>query len=52
MTLTNGTKIIIALRKYKDENGWWPDNLDQIQSLIAPDILVDPINGSSYVYKA
>ena len=44
-------KIIIALRRYKDQHGRWPKSLDEIKSLAPPEVFVDPINGDSFVYK-
>jgi hypothetical protein len=48
---TSATKIIIALRRYKNEHGQWPEKLDGIKNLVPGDILIDPINGGSFVYK-
>jgi len=46
-----GNRILIALRRYKNKNGRWPQTLDGIKDLVPEDILVDPINGGSFVYK-
>jgi len=46
-----GNKIIIALRRYRNEHGRWPETLDSIKNLVPEEILVDPINGGSFVYK-
>lgn len=46
-----GNQLIIALRRYKNKTGNWPQSLDDIKSLAPAEILVDPINGSSFVYK-
>ncbi len=46
-----GTRIIIALRRYKNQTGQWPDKLDDIKSIAPAEILIDPINGGSFVYK-
>ncbi len=46
-----GSQIIIALRRYKNKNGAWPENLDEIKFLAPAETFVDPINGSSFVYK-
>ncbi len=46
-----GYRIMIELRKYKNQNGQWPDNLEQIRSLVDPNILVDPQNSGAFVYK-
>jgi hypothetical protein len=44
-------RIIVALRRYKNQNGHWPGSLDEIESFVQADILVDPLNGGSFVYK-
>ena len=46
-----GIRILIALRRYKNEHSHWPETLDDIQNLVHEEILVDPINGGSFVYK-
>jgi len=44
-------QIIIALRRYKNKHGRWPESLDDIKTLVPAEVFVDPINGSSFVYK-
>lgn len=46
-----GSGLVIALRRYKNKNGNWPESLDDIQSLAPEEIFVDPINSSSFIYK-
>lgn len=46
-----GSRLLIALRRYKNKNGHWPESLDDIKSLAPEEIFVDPINGSSFIYK-
>jgi len=46
-----GVRIIIALRRYKNKTGDWPESLDDIKSLSPAEIFVDPINGDSFFYK-
>jgi len=46
-----GNHLIIALRRYKNKTGQWPESLNDITSLAPAEIFVDPINGSSFVYK-
>ncbi len=47
----HGSRLIVALRRYKNEHGRWPETLDSIKNLVPEEILVDPINGGSFVYK-
>jgi hypothetical protein len=46
-----GNRILIALRRYKDKNGRWPESLDVIQSSLQAEIFVDPFNNGPFVYK-
>jgi len=46
-----GTRVIIALRRYKNKHGHWPENLDEVRDLAPVEAFVDPINGGSFVYK-
>jgi hypothetical protein len=47
-----GCQILIALRRYKNQNGQWPNNLEEIKPFIQQqDILIDPMNNGSFVYK-
>ncbi len=46
-----GSRILIALRRYRNQNGRWPETLDGIKNLVPEEILVDSINGGSFVYK-
>lgn len=45
-----GSRIIIALRRYKNKTGVWPTSLDDIKSEAPAEIFIDPINNDSYVY--
>ena len=43
--------ILIELRRFKNETGHWPDQLDEVASALAPLALIDPQNGGPYVYQ-
>ena len=43
--------LLVAIRRYKNQNDSWPKSLDDIKNLTAEENLIDPVNGSSYVYK-
>lgn len=47
----NGARIMIALRRHKNKHGRWPERLEQIENFLSPEILVDPLNNSSFIYK-
>jgi len=46
-----GNRILIALRRYKNKNSRWPQTLSEIQSFVPAEILIDPYNNGSFVYK-
>lgn len=50
-SMKNGSLLLIALRRYKDKNGFWPENLDQIKDLTKEEFLTDPVNNQSFVYE-
>jgi hypothetical protein len=45
-----GSQIIVALRRYKNANGRWPESLDEVRPFASEEIFIDPINGGSFVY--
>jgi hypothetical protein len=44
-------RILIALRRQKNQTGTWPGNLDDIRDMVPPDSLIDPTNSDSFVYR-
>lgn len=46
-----GTLLLIALRQYKNATGHWPEKLEDMKDSVTPELLIDPINGDSFVYK-
>jgi hypothetical protein len=46
-----GHHILIALRRFRNETGHWPQRLEQIASSVVPLALIDPQNGHPYVYQ-
>ena len=50
-TQQRGTLLIIAIRRYKNANGHWPESLDEVKTLAPAEIFVDPMNNDSFVYK-
>jgi len=45
------TRILIALRRYKQETGVWPETLEQIEPKLTEQMLIDPQNNGPFVYK-
>jgi hypothetical protein len=46
-----GALLTIALRRYKNKTGHWPESLNEVKPLAAEEIFVDPLNGDSFAYK-
>jgi hypothetical protein len=46
-----GIRILIALRRYKNKSGHWPQSLDDIKSQLTDEVFTDPIKNSTFVYK-
>ena len=44
-------RIMVALRRYKNANGYWPESLDEVRDLAPEEIFIDPVNNGSFVYK-
>ena len=51
LTDRRGNRILIALRRYKNKTGHWPQNLNQIKSSLSKETFTDPYNNGSFVYK-
>ena len=51
VAISRGVHILVALRRYKNEQGRWPRSLDAIQSQVPARMLIDPFNNSSFVYR-
>jgi hypothetical protein len=49
--ICHGTHIVIALRRYKDGTGHWPESLSELHGKISPDLMIDPSNGGEFVYR-
>ena len=43
--------ILIALRRHKEKTGVWPESLEQIEPKLPEQMLIDPQNNGSFVYK-
>jgi len=50
LTLRRGSRILLAIKQYKNENGKWPDSLDEIKSNVPAEALIDPASGT-FDYK-
>jgi len=46
-----GIRILVALQRYKDRNGRWPQSLEDLASVAPEEIFIDPVNDGKFVYK-
>ncbi len=46
-----GVRILVALRRYKNETGCWPRNLDEIGRSLPAESLIDPLHGGAFLYR-
>lgn len=51
LSTSRGLHILVALRRYRNKHGQWPGQLDDIKPLASTEVLVDPFNNGSFVYK-
>lgn len=51
LTSSRGIHILIALKRYKNNHGKWPESLDEIQSQVPSEMLIDPLSKGSFVYE-
>ena len=45
------TQIIVALEQYENKTGHWPESLDVISDQVPDGVLIDPMNGRTFVYR-
>jgi len=51
LSTSRGIHILVALRRYRNKHGRWPESLDDIQSQVPEEMLIDPFNSDNFVYK-
>lgn len=51
MSMRNASVLLIGLKKYHNEHGCWPENLEQIEDFIGAEYFYDPENGDEFIYK-
>jgi len=47
---SRGLHVLVALRRYKNKHGYWPEKLDQIKTQVPPEMFIDPF-GSALTYR-
>jgi hypothetical protein len=45
------TRILLALRRHKNNSGTWPATLADIEGRIPPEALIDPLTNKPFVYR-
>ena len=50
LTSYRGSRLLAAIRLYQLENGSWPQTLDQVESSVPPEALIDPVTGQQLQY--
>ena len=51
LAVPRSSRVLIAVKQYRNEHGTWPDDLNAIRSSVSAEALIDPQNNSSFVYK-
>jgi hypothetical protein len=50
MTEIKGSRLLIALRRFKNKTGAWPEKLEQVKPFVSPELFEDPAIIESFVY--
>jgi len=45
-------RILLALRRYRNETGAWPPSLHEIEGRVPPEALIEPLSGKPFAYRA
>ena len=51
LTYRRGSRLLVAIRQYKNEKGNWPEDLNAIKSLAPAEAFIDPAYGSRFEYE-
>jgi len=51
LTYRRGSRLLVAIRQYKNENSNWPPDLDAIKSLAPAEAFIDPVGGKQFEYE-
>ena len=51
LTLRRGSRLLIAIKQYHNENKTWPPNLDSIKSAAPAEAFIDPVTGNPLQYE-
>jgi hypothetical protein len=51
VTERRGSQLLIALRRYKNRTGHWPEKLETLNTKLPAELCIDPINNDSFEYR-
>ncbi len=51
LTLRRGSRLLIAIKQYHNENNTWPPDLDSIKSTAPAEAFIDPVTGNPLEYE-
>ena len=51
LTLRRGSRLLIAIKQYHNENNTWPPDLDSIKSAAPAEAFIDPVTGNQLEYE-
>jgi len=51
LTSYRGSRLLVAIKQFRLENGSWPQSLDRIESFVPPEALIDPVTGQHLQYE-
>ena len=51
LTYRRGSRLLIAIKQYHNENNTWPPNLDSIKSAVPAEAFIDPVTGNPLEYE-
>ena len=51
LTLRRGSRLLVAIKQYKNEHGRWPENLEAIKSAAPAEAFLDPVTGELLQYE-
>jgi hypothetical protein len=51
LTYRRGSRLLIAIKQYHNENNTWPPDLDSIKSAASAEAFIDPVTGNPLQYE-
>jgi hypothetical protein len=51
LTVRRGSRLLIAIKQYYNDNNTWPPNLDAIKSAAPAEAFIDPVTGNPLQYE-